>query len=90
MNSNPQAWDCSEVRKGDKGPRFQEPLSLGALCKCLRSRILRMVHINTRTALNTKPSFGVLHLPRFFSWLTQVLIMSEKRKDLKTGSQEEN
>jgi hypothetical protein len=90
MNRNPQAWDWSKVRKNDKGPKFQEPLSLGTLCKCLRSLILRMVHVNICTALNMKPSFSVLYLPQFFSWLSQVLVISKKRKDLKTRSQEEN
>lgn len=74
MNSNPQAWGWSEVRKGDKGPKFQEPLSLGTLCKCPRPPILRMEHVNICTTLNTKPSFrsftlhgSFLGLPKF--WL---------------------
>lgn len=90
MNSNPQAWGWSEMRKGDKDPKFQEPLSLGTLCKCPRSLILRMVHTNICAALNMKPSFRVFYPPWFFSWLTQLLVMSEERKDLKTRSQEGN
>lgn len=90
MNLNPQAWDWSEVRKDDKGPKFQEPLSLGTLWKCLWSLVLRMVHINISTARTwSRPSVSFtfhgsfLGFPKFRLW-------AKKRKDLKTRSQEEN